>query len=104
MFAVVVVAAAAVTMAGPLAQGQGKGKKDQPQLQYEPGEAIIRCVGPASASTDGLCSDGLGSYVDESLDGGHMGVRVGLRESDNNFFLQFYPGGGATRNATWLRA
>ncbi len=96
-FAAAVLAGAALTAAGPLAEGQGK--KPKVTLEEKPGVATIRCAGPASSSTDGLCGDGFDTYVDESL-GGDMGVRVGLRDSDNNFRLHFYPGGGATRFAT----
>lgn len=95
---IVVVAGTALSVAGTLAQGQGK--KSKVTLEYEPGEAIIRCEGPAGTFTDALCGDGSASYVDESLGGGDTGVRVGLRESDNNFRLHFFLDGGATRFAT----
>ena len=84
-----------LVVATPVAQ---KGKP--PALLDIPGQADLRCAGPAGATTDGVCGDGDSLYVDTGLAGGDAGVQVSLREGDHQFRLRFDPLGAPNRFLT----
>jgi hypothetical protein len=81
--------------AGPSAQ-----KSKPPALPDIPGQAVLRCSGPATEFTDGVCGDGSSLYVDHSLVGGDPGVLVSLRGDDNQLRLRFDPPGTPARSLT----